>query len=602
MADKQGTSNGDWYIVRECECSSDDELEDLEEIFDGDTTGSLQSFIDDTNGQDEVDQGLSAALLNRQLLEEADSQLGELKRKYKTPSPTGVNDLSPHLASVSLTPRHRQSKRRLFRRDTEGENEESTSETIQVPVSGQIESQGTTGTDYITCLLKSKNCKQLALCKFKDAMGVSFTDLTKSYVSNKTCSHNWVVAVFGPQVELADSAKLLLKNHCSFFQMNQCYSECGLLLLLLLEFNSAKCRDTLERLMCSMLQVQPMQLLCEPPKTKSVLAALYFYKKGLVGGDNFMHGPYPDWLAKQTVISHCEAAENFSLTAMIQWAYDNEYIEESQIAYYYAQYAEEDANAQAWLKSNCQAKYVKDCSNMVKLYLKQEAKNMTMSQWLYKRCSRVEGEGEWKTILQFLKYQGVNPVVFLTVLKDLLQGRPKKHCVVIWGPPDTGKSYFLHSLISFMGGKVITFMNAKSHFWLQPLGDAKIGLLDDATIACWDYMDMYMRTALDGNLISLDSKFKAPMQMKLPPLLVSTNVNITGDQYPYLKSRVVCFEFSKPFPFDEAGNPLFCLTDLHWKSFFLHLASQLDLDLSEENNGDVGCPLRCLARDNIQPD
>lgn len=37
------------------------------------------------------------------------------------------------------------------------------------------------------------------------------------------------------------------------------------------------------------------------------------------------------------------------------------------------------------------------------------------------------------------------------------------------------------SFIHFIQGAVISFVNSTSHFWLEPLTDTKVAMLDDAT-------------------------------------------------------------------------------------------------------------------------
>ena len=181
---------------------------------------------------------------------------------------------------------------------------------------------------------------------------------------------------------------------------------------------------------------------------------------------------------------------------MVQWAYDNDYTEESTVAYYYACYASENNNAAAFLASNCQVKYVKDCVSMVRMYKRQEMKGMSMSEWIYKCCKDIPEGNEWKEIVQFLKYQGINFLQFLIAFKQFLKCVPKKMCLVFYGPPDTGKSLFCFKLIHFLKGQVVSYINKSSQFWLMPLQDAKVGLLDDATYNCWLYLDTYLRLSL----------------------------------------------------------------------------------------------------------
>ena len=156
------------------------------------------------------------------------------------------------------------------------------------------------------------------------------------------------------------------------------------------------------------------------------------------------------------------------------------------------------------------------------------------------------------------------------------------------------------SLISTLKGKVLSFANCKSNFWLQPLTETKLALIDDVTFVCWDYIDHYLRNGLDGNYVCFDMKHRAPCQMKFPPLILTSNIDISKEQkYRYLHSRIKCFPFANKFPFDAQNKPQFQLTDQSWKSFFKKLWTQLELS-DQEDEGDDGNPQRpfqCTARD-----
>ncbi|CDI44927.1 E1 protein [Mesocricetus auratus papillomavirus 1] len=606
MADK-GTDGDEgcsgWYIVNEAECV-DDSLDDLEALFD-ESTQETNSFID----YDEVDQGNSLSLFHEQLFLSSEEQIACLKRKYAaTPSKDRqsleIASLSPRLESVSISPQSKSSRRKLFQDSGIGNETQDTAprdrtqEVSTGPIPDPCLRPGTETAD----LLKSSNIYATCLSKFKTAYGCSFAELTRQFKSDKTCSPHWVVTVFGAPEQLVEASKVLLPQHCEYAQLSIGYAGNSKVLLFLFEFKASKNRETVRKLLAAMLGVQECLIIAEPPKERSVLSALFFYKKVMFqGSDTFQCGQLPEWVAKQTLVEHQAAtAESFDLSRMIQWAYDNDYAEESAIAYNYALYAEADANAEAFLKSNCQAKYVKDCATMVRLYKRQEMRDMSMSQWVKKCCDATEeDEGDWKVIAAFLRYQEVNVVLFLAALRHLFLGTPKKHCLVIYGPPDTGKSYFCTTLVGFLKGKMISFMNSKSQFWLQPLVDSKIGFLDDATTACWQYMDVFMRNALDGNPISLDMKHRAPTQIKLPPLLITTNVNVqANDSYKFLHSRLQFFAFNKPMLFDDSGNPQYPLSKANWRSFFTRLGKQLGIQ--DDEDADPDRAFRCSARPDSQ--
>lgn len=593
MGDHKGTKSlnsaeiSDWLIVDEAECV--DTVDTFEELFDESTNGSNISNL--INDDEEIDQGNSLELFNAQVTVDTDCAVAALKRKYiKSPQQQSVADLSPQLQAVKITP-ERVSKRRLFQDSGFGDDE---AENLHAQVEHTIVTEQDGG-DLSLEILQGSNRRAIMLSKFKEWFGVSYNEITRAFRSDKTCTDNWVIVVFKAAIEVLESSKIILQQHCHYVQINIF----GFSALYLVNFKSGKSRETVNNLFMSVLNVQVFQLLSDPPKSRSMATALYFFKKTMLR-ECYVYGKTPDWIAKQTIVNHqlASTAESFNFSEMVQWAYDNNFVEDCDIAYHYALHAESDANAEAYLKSNNQVNHVKNCSAMVRMYKRYEMKEMTMSEWIFKCCNKCEEVGDWKPIAQFLKYQQVNILAFLLALKLFFKGTPKKNCLLIHGPPDTGKSMFCYSLVSFLEGKVVSYVNRSSQFWLQPLRDGKIGMIDDATYVCWMYIDQNLRTALDGNTVSLDVKHKAPQQLKLPPLLVSSNVDVLADQsLKYLHSRIQSFKFPNKLPISENGIPLYNFTDANWKCFFEKLEKQLDLQRpEEENNGSTSRAFRCTTR------
>jgi len=600
MADDKGTDAkegcSEWFIL-EAACSDDSDLDDsLEKLFEEGADTDVSDLIND---EEDAAQGNSRELLCQQESEECEQQIQYLKRKYF--SPKAVEQLSPRLQSINLSPGHK-SKRRLFVEQDSGlelslnEVEDFTQE-VEVPASAPAPaSQGGVEPGHYKDLLRCNNVKAVLLSKFKAAYGVSYTELTRQFKSNKTCCKHWVVTVYAAKDDLIDASKQLLQQHCSYLWL-QTYTPMSLYLCC---FNVGKSRETVERLLVSMLQVNEKHMLLEPPKIRSTPAAVFWYK-GSINPNVYTVGDYPDWILAQTMIQHQTAdSVQFDLSTMIQWAYDQDYLDESLIAYNYAKMADTDSNARAFLAHNSQAKYVKECALMVRYYKTGEMRDMSMSAWVHHCISKIEGDGRWQDICKFLRYQGINFIIFLDKFKTFLQNFPKKNCLLIHGPPDTGKSMFTMSLIQALKGNVVSFANYKSQFWLQPLSNAKIALLDDATDVCWHYIDKFLRNGLDGNTVCLDIKHRAPCQMKFPPLLITSNMSLKKDnKYPYLHSRIYEFEFPNKFPFDTNNKPMFNLTDQSWASFFKRLWTQLELSDQEDEgeNGSTQRPFQCTTRD-----
>lgn len=587
MAENKGT---EWFLDIEAECDSMDTLNDL---FDESTDSDVSNLIDN---EDQVDNALPLALFNKQNAEECNSAIIELKRKYISPD-RSVAELSPRLEAVSISPqRQKQTKRKLF--DDSGiENDEAESSNalqVETPSPGchAAAKNGAEITDNVN-ILNVNNRKGLMHAKCKELFGVPYTELTRTFKSDKTCCNNWVLFILCVTDSVIEGIKVVLQQHCDFIQV----LDINLSVLMLLQFKSAKSRETIHNLFLKNFNIHDNNLMCDPPRVRSAPAAFFFYHKTM-NGAYYTFGSTPEWVAKHVLISHTIAAtaESFDFSKMVQWAYDNQYYNDHEIAYNYAKEAATDSNAAAFLNCNSQAKYVKECVYMVRLYRKHELKSMSMSQWIYKCCKETEGEADWKTIAMLLRYQNVNVISFLTALRTWLQCIPKKQCILIHGVPDTGKSYFCYSLVKFLKGCVVSFMNRSSHFWLQPLQECKVGFIDDGTYAFWEYADVNLRAAFDGNPVSIDIKHKAHSQTRLPPLLITSNINIKAEgALKYLHSRVTSFEFPNKMLLNDDGTPVYQLTDQTWKSFFTRLAQQLGLSFEEEDDTAPESPFVCTT-------
>lgn len=585
-----------WYFVTQAECV--DDIEEIDELFEKSTDSNVSNLIDES---DEVDQGNTLAFYNEQLQQDCDQAILLLKRKYVNSPETDVAALSPKLQAVSISPqRDKQSKRRLTFEDSGIEQDEAANtftSQVENALDSHVENVQTGNNDNE--ILERSNQKAFLLFKFKETFGVPYTELIRTFRSDRTCNDNWVIAVFRVAEEVLEASKIIIQKHCEsvLIVIRDFHG------LYTAQFKSAKNRETVVKLFCGMLNIQSFQILCDPPKTRSVAAALYFYKQSMLE-KAFVYNNLPKWITMQTVVDHqiAASADAFELSVLVQWGYDNDVTDEAQMAYEYAQLANVDSNAAALLKHNNQVKLIRDACTMVRLYKRHEMRKMSMAEWIDMCCEKCnDSTGDWKTIVQFLKFQHVNILDFLYAFKLFLKGTPKKNCFVIYGPPDSGKSYFAYTLVEFLKGKVISQMNKCSQFWLQPLTDCKIGLLDDATYDCWSFIDVQMRTALDGNNVCIDYKHRAPLQMKLPPLIITTNHCVKEDQtLMYLHSRIYCLQFPNKMPLTDDGKPIYEINNYTWKLFFRKLAVQLDITVADKEDGLAGRAFQCCTRNSVE--
>ncbi|QIH12243.1 E1 [Capra hircus papillomavirus type 2] len=589
---------GHEFLDNEAECSeSDSAQEGCEESL-----SDVSDLIDNT----ECEQGNSRELFAQQEASDFEEHIRTANRKLKLQA---RNPLQCITSQTNRNTRSAAPKRRLL--DDSGYAEDNSGQVAQVDenTNGESEGYGSLGSQVLSgqnkenvdcrTILRACSRKTAKLAVFKDLFHISLSSLTRPFKSDKTCCRHWVGAVFGAQEELLEASKTILQKHCDYVFLISNTCKFGFLALYMLEFKNGKSRDTVRNLFEHLLRVEKEDVLLDPPKLRSLPAATFWWKLGYSRAA-FSWGELPEWIARQTSLTHQKLEdEPFDLSRMVQWAYDHDYLDEAIIAYNYAKLASEDSNAAAFLKCNNQVKHVKECAQMTRYYKVAEMREMSMGKWIKKSLDRFQGTGDWKQLCKFLKYQGVNFLSFLAAFKDLLHSVPKRNCLVIVGPPNTGKSMFVMSLMKALQGKVLSFVNSKSHFWLQPLNAAKIAILDDATNATWLYFDQYLRNGLDGTPVSLDMKHRAPLQICFPPLVITTNVDVMNNsQYMYLHSRIMCFEFPNPFPLTESGEPALIINELSWKSFFERLWKQLELTDPEEDgeDGEPGSPFRCCAR------
>lgn len=563
------------FILQEAECS-----DQSDQGSDTEMPSQENSVEVDFISNEFVSQGNSLEVFQRLDSNECAEQIQYLTTKYVNKTERNkrvlqpVNENSPASKRVHIG----------FSAHSSGRHE-----ALGVATCDQVEKENAGGECQITALLRTSNLKATLLARFKDMVGIGWGELTRQFKNNKTTSVSWVVACYSVHETVYESGCELLKKYCDFHLSRRYVHERYNVCLFLCSFTVAKCRTTVTALFTTLVGAQQKLLLAEPPRIRSALCAMFWFKMTLTQG-SLKYGTTPEWLANQTVLGHQAAAEpsKFDLTTMVQWAYDLDLTEASDIAFYYAMEASADTNAAAWLASTQQAKYLRDCEAMVRHYKKAEMSRMTMSEHIHKLCQTVTETGSWLPIMNLFHHQGIEPIRFVNAMGCWLKGIPKKNTIIFIGPPDTGKSLLTNSLIKFLKGKTLSFAMHKSTFWMQPLTVCKAALIDDATAACLNYFDSHLRNILDGYPVCIDRKYKPAIEIKAPPLLVTTNIDITTDpKYYYLRSRTMCFHFENKLPLDENGNAMFTITDANWANFFTRCWSRLGLE--EQEDTENGC-------------
>nr|AGU90804.1 E1 [human papillomavirus 68] len=631
--DGDGTGCNGWFFVQAIvDKQTGDTVSEDEDENATDTGSDMVDFIDDaTDICIQAERETAQVLLNMQQAQRDAQTVRALKRKYTDSIESSPLAKSP-LQELSINVSSTQARQPAYTvpdsgygnmevethsevtvatntngadGEDEGENGDSIREDCS-SVDSAIDSENQdpkSPTTQLKVLLQCNNKKAAMLTEFKKVYGLSFNDLVRTFKSDKTTCTDWVAAIFGVNPTIAEGFKTLIKQYALYTHIQCLDTKNGILILMLIRYKCGKNRITVGKGLSTLLHVPDSCMLLQPPKLRSPVAALYWYRTG-ISNISEVCGDTPEWIKRLTIIQHGIDDSVFDLSDMVQWAFDNELTDESDIAFSYAMLADCNSNAAAFLKSNCQAKYVKDCATMCRHYKRAQKRQMSMPQWIKFRCSKCDEGGDWRPIVQFLRYQGLEFITFLCALKDFLKGTPKRNCIVIHGPPNTGKSYFCMSLIHFLQGTIISYVNSASHFWLEPLADAKIAMLDDATGTCWSYFDNYMRNALDGNPISLDRKHRHLIQIKCPPMLITSNTNpVEDNRWPYLHSRLTVFKFPNAFPFDQNRNPVYTMNDKNWKCFFEKTWCKLDLQQDEDegdNDENTFPTFKCVTGENIR--
>lgn len=432
-------------------------------------------------------------------------------------------------------------------------------------------------------LRKSKDIKVTMLGIFKKHAGFSFMQLVRPFKSDKTQTNDWIVLSIDNRVEYWNEFICRQEDICTYM-----YTVPGIHCMYLSFFNSKNRRGVINFLKKGGLGVDGEGLQIQPPNIRIMMNAVYWLKSAIHG-----KGPMPAWVETYFDDAGNQAeVDRFEMATMVQWALDHKLYDVDRICYHYSlEASNNNPNAKAWMDCNNMYKYASDCAKLARAMTKGRVCSMTMHEYLTHRMETWEERGNSASIMKLLYLQGIMYVDFMHALKSLINKVPKKCCIAIVGPPNTGKSMFCMSLMKFLDGKVLSYFAHKSHFWLSPLADTKVALIEDCTWSCWDYIDTYLRGALDGTQLTIDQKNKDPKQIECPPIIITSNYDFTtgeaygGDGkrsgYPYLKSRITKFCFPKQI---SKGNskPKIIITPEDWADFFIRYKEALGLQYIED--------------------
>nr|P51894.2 RecName: Full=Replication protein E1; AltName: Full=ATP-dependent helicase E1 [Papillomavirus sylvilagi (STRAIN WASHINGTON B)] len=165
------------FLDTEADCLDCDNLEeDLTELFDADTVSSL---LDDT---DQV-QGNSLELFQHHEATETLKSIEHLKRKY-VDSPDKSLGIDNSVNAESLQ------------------------------VESGFGSQQSVSDTPVTDILNANTARVKHLLLFRQAHSVSFSELTRTFQSDKTMSWDWVGGLADIHASVLESLQTSLRSHC----------------------------------------------------------------------------------------------------------------------------------------------------------------------------------------------------------------------------------------------------------------------------------------------------------------------------------------------------------------------------------------------------
>ncbi|QYW06039.1 E1 protein [Papillomaviridae sp. Seabass_c24797] len=412
-----------------------------------------------------------------------------------------------------------------------------------------------------------------ALAKFKEATKLSWHVLVRQIKSSTSKQPCWCALIPGESREVKAKLAVLsqeqnvqtLMEGPTFFDLH----------MVMIEFFTPIGKDQFQ-LLCLKYDLKALCINAPNPH-KDVAVLVWRNYCAIVKGD------LPEWIKAKFQAETTETGLNaeFKLKIAAQYCIDNDINDEAQFIYQYSQITGTDSNAKAWLNHNSCLKWAKDAVQLsIKMRAGREA-SMNPGEFVQHKIDQLpERTGNFKKIDSLLLFQNIMPVSFANAVRKLLYRVPKKSVLCLVGKKDTGKSLISSTLSQFLGGKALGFQNHRSSFWLQPAINARLVVLDDATLSFWEYANVYLRTAFDGNSISVDAKNLAMKEIKFPPIIITSNYDIRNTEqfgdFGFLTNRVLFFSMQKELTSQQVQRWL--PTSADWASWFFEYRQNLDIE------------------------
>lgn len=390
--------------------------------------------------------------------------------------------------------------------------------------------------------------------------GKSFFSLHKEMKNERTMQRNWAIFLKTPSLTQTVALEAALNNDCDRIRTKKSDTHT----YFLLEY---------------MKKQRSMNGL------KQVISTIIKDTDILLGVPKYKDTQFRTWaklfttLISETapeisgLLLDCEAeGSGFNVEELFEWI---EATEPKSIEVMLCNYREEarigNPNAKNWLASASNITVAKKQFELWKSTIKGREMQLTVEQYILQRLMDYN-DGDKDKVQKFLTYQGIMHYELLNVLRNWLHGKIKKSVICIFGPGNSGKSTFADALIEVLKGVRLCWDDNNS-FWKQAAIGKRYCLLDDVTMQCWRGLDSKERRSFDGGIVAVNKKFCEATEMKMPPLILTSNYDIRANEdFVFLVNRVTFIHFPKSF----SGNSEAVLQPADIAAYLLRHRGSLD--------------------------